>query len=248
MTRHRRPKPQQATRPTRRVSLALAVSSTAFSFALILGILFGSGRLPGGWDPFQRLTLGEQAGPLTRLKIRFAVSEPGVCQALMARAGNLSVPDKVESEQCHIRNGVRLTQLSEASLAPVETQCGIALRMWFWERGLQDEAQRLLGTRIAGITHFSSYACRPIRNPRGASTRMSQHATANAIDIAGFRLADGRLISLQANWEGDGPEAAFLRAAHRLGCRWFSVALGPDYNELHNNHFHFDAGIWQTCL
>ncbi|MEM9049777.1 MAG: extensin family protein [Pseudomonadota bacterium] len=228
--------------------MAVAVSSTVFSFALILGILFGSGRLPAGWDPFQRLTLSEEAGPATRLKLRFLLSEPGVCQAMMARAGNLSVPDRVESAQCHLRDGVRLTRLSEAALAPVETRCGIALRLWFWERGLQDEAQRILGSRVAGITHFSSYSCRPIRSPRGTSTRMSQHATANAIDIAGFRLADGRLISLVGDWAGDGPEAEFLRAAHRLGCHWFPMALGPDYNAYHNNHFHFDAGIWQTCL
>jgi hypothetical protein len=39
---------------------------------------------------------------------------------------------------------------------------------------------------------------------------------------------------------GLAPEAAFLRRLHRGACETFSTVLGPDANEAHRNHFHFD--------
>jgi hypothetical protein len=36
------------------------------------------------------------------------------------------------------------------------------------------------------------------------------------------------------------PEAAFLRRLHRGACGTFGTVLGPDANEAHRNHFHFD--------
>jgi hypothetical protein len=37
-----------------------------------------------------------------------------------------------------------------------------------------------------------------------------------------------------------GAEAAFLRQLHRGACATFGTVLGPDANEAHRNHFHFD--------
>jgi hypothetical protein len=36
------------------------------------------------------------------------------------------------------------------------------------------------------------------------------------------------------------PEAAFLRRLHKGACGTFGTVLGPDANEAHRNHFHFD--------
>jgi hypothetical protein len=77
--------------------------------------------------------------------------------------------------------------------------------------------------------------------------RRSQHATANAIDIAGFVLRDGREVRLAQDWTGTGFEAAFLRAVRDGACRWFRGVLGPDYNAAHHDHFHFDMGPWRVC-
>jgi hypothetical protein len=35
-------------------------------------------------------------------------------------------------------------------------------------------------------------------------------------------------------------EGAFLRRLHRGACGIFSTVLGPEANEAHRNHFHFD--------
>jgi hypothetical protein len=123
----------------------------------------------------------------------------------------------------------------------------VALRLWFWEREVQDAARAVLGSPVARIEHLSSYACRPMRTASGPGTRMSLHATASAIDIAGFLLADGRRISLRGDWQAGTPEAGFLRVAHRAACRWFTGVLGPDYNALHADHVHLETGRWPFC-
>lgn len=76
---------------------------------------------------------------------------------------------------------------------------------------------------------------------------MSTHATADAIDITGFGLADGREISLIDDWDGDDAKAAFLRAARESACRWFVTVLSPDYNALHADHFHLQSKGWGAC-
>ena len=74
-----------------------------------------------------------------------------------------------------------------------------------------------------------------------------QHATANAIDMAGLTLADGRELRLARDWGGVGPEAAFLRAARDGACRWFGAVLGPDHDAAHADHLHLDMGPWRAC-
>jgi hypothetical protein len=49
------------------------------------------------------------------------------------------------------------------------------------------------------------------------------------------------------NWKGDTPEARFLHDIHERACRYFRVAIGPDFNAAHANHFHFDRGALTSC-
>jgi len=104
-------------------------------------------------------------------------------------------------------------------------------------------ANDILGRQVAEIITYGTYSC---RNVAGTSSR-SQHATANAIDIAGFRLKDGRVVNVQDHWGERSDEGRFLRKVHRGACRLFSVTLGPDYNAAHADHFHFDMGSGDTC-
>ncbi|MEO0904037.1 MAG: extensin family protein, partial [Pseudomonadota bacterium] len=99
----------------------------------------------------------------------------------------------------------------------------------------------------SSIDHFGSYSCRVMRTSSGPSTRMSTHATADAIDIAGFGLSDGTRIRLLADWGPDGPKADFLRAVRDGACEWFSLTLSPDYNRLHADHFHLQSRGWGLC-
>ena len=89
----------------------------------------------------------------------------------------------------------------------------------------------------------------PCRNINHSTEgRRSEHATANAIDLAGFVLADGQQITLKDDWSGSNARRSeFLRALRDGACDFFDVVLSPDYNEAHRDHFHFDMGSYRTC-
>jgi hypothetical protein len=69
---------------------------------------------------------------------------------------------------------------------------------------------------------------------------MSQHAFANALDLAGFITEKGEQISVENSWPGDTPESRFLKEIHAGACKIFGTVLGPEANVAHSNHFHFD--------
>jgi Extensin-like protein C-terminus len=77
-----------------------------------------------------------------------------------------------------------------------------------------------------------------MNNQYGAA--LSEHAFANAIDIAAFKLADGRTIDVMRGWKGDDIERTFLRRVHAGGCRYFNTVLGPGADAFHYNHIHVD--------
>jgi hypothetical protein len=121
--------------------------------------------------------------------------------------------------------------------------------MWEWQV-VQPAAQAILGSRVTAIEHFGSYSCRRLYN-RDAGN-WSEHARANAVDIAGFRLADGRRISVVGDWRGDGARARFLHQVRDGACSLFATTLSPDYNAAHRDHLHLDQAArgamgWRAC-
>lgn len=206
--------------------------------------------VPAPFAPWAPLDLSAEPNFVTGFKVKRVERDGPACAAVLSSGGVSAplVPDLEVSADCHIRTAVRPARLGKARITPETMRCGIALRLALWERhDLQPEAQRLFGTDVAEIRHFGAYSCRAMRTSAGESTRMSQHATANAFDISGFVLADGRTVDLKRDWKGDGPKAAFLRAARDGLCARFRVVLGPDYNALHADHFHVDQGPFLTC-
>jgi len=205
--------------------------------------------LPDQWNPTTPLDARAPVTVLTRWKLSRTLADDAACvRALDKVADFTSLAPLEESDQRHIRPRLALRAVGRAQMAELETRCQTALRLAMWERhGLQAAALRHLGQPVAVVGHFSSYSCRGISRPGGESGRMSKHATANAIDVSGFRLADGQALTLQRDWDGDGPRAAFLRDAHKSACRWFPAVLGPGYNRLHADHFHLQTTGWELC-
>jgi hypothetical protein len=104
---------------------------------------------------------------------------------------------------------------------------------------VQPAAQSYFGMRVVALRQMASYGCRTRESQRGE--RLSEHAFGNALDVAGFRLADGRSIVIASAWWGGGPqERAFLQTVFAGACREFDTVLGPGYNRAHANHFHLD--------
>ena len=118
--------------------------------------------------------------------------------------------------------------------------------MWL-AHAVQPAAATYLNSNVKSIQHMGVYACRNIVGKTGVLKFRSQHAHANAIDVSAFVLADGRTISVAKHWRENGAEAKFLHNVHDAACRYFRVALGPDYNTAHSNHFHLDRGAYKSC-
>ena len=105
-------------------------------------------------------------------------------------------------------------------------------------RSVQPAARAYFGSRVVEIRQIASYGCRT-RNSRGAA--MSEHAFGNALDVAAFRLADGREVNVYRHWWRGPPAArAFLQAAFAGACAEFYTVLGPGSDAYHANHFHLD--------
>ena len=120
------------------------------------------------------------------------------------------------------------------------------MALWL-EHEVQPAARQIFGQRVVSIQSLGGYTCRNIvGNPLWRHVR-SEHAVANAMDIAAFNLADGRRISVRAYWKKAGDEALFLKTVHNRACRYFHVALSPDYNSAHHDHLHLDRGIYSRC-
>ncbi|MDX8349323.1 extensin family protein [Cognatiyoonia sp. IB215446] len=243
------------TRKNKGRSLALIRGLAAFVFVGVLGfglyqLLVHPGTpLPPHWNPTKPLVVSQPVTALTEWKLNRALASTESCLTTIEGFAALQpMSDFRESDQCGITGRVNLRAVGETRMSPIETRCAIALRMAMWERhGLQPAARDILGTTLARVDQSGSYNCRTIRTTSGPSERMSTHATADAIDISGFAFADGRQISLLRDWDGAGPEAAFLRAARDSACDWFRVTLSPDFNALHADHFHLQSVGWGLC-
>jgi hypothetical protein len=101
------------------------------------------------------------------------------------------------------------------------------LDRWFAD-SVQPAAQRWFGVRVVEIRQISAYSCRGMNgNPRA---HISEHAFGNALDIAGFTLADGRHISVKDGWKGMPEEQGFLRDVQASACQQFTTVLAPGSN------------------
>lgn len=193
--------------------------------------------------PWTELDLAEPIGLFTGRKLAALTGEPSQCRALLDQAGVAYVVMKPGGERhCAYSDAVRLESgagaiaLSPASVAP-SCPVAAAFKLWEWQV-VQPAAQRIFGQPVKRVEHFGSYSCR--RMYGRSSGDFSEHATADAIDIAAFVLADGRRISIVGDWKGEGKDAAFLHEARDGACRLFSTVLSPDYNAAHRDHLHLD--------
>jgi hypothetical protein len=102
---------------------------------------------------------------------------------------------------------------------------------------VQPAALRWFNQPVVEIKQISSYSCRQMV---GAGPHISEHAFGNALDIAGFILADGRKVMVKTGWNGRPEEAGFLHDVQGAACSVFTTVLAPGYNKYHYDHIHVD--------
>ena len=171
------------------------------------------------------------------------------CRAALDQAGfeTIPLPDMREGPRCGYHEAVELTLSAHPYSGPVGGSCALAAALALWERDVVvPAAEAHLGQSVVRIELAGAvYSCRPIAGR--SDRRMSEHARANAADIGGFTLADGREIKVLGGWRGRADERAFLRAVRDGACAHFQAVLSPDYNRAHRDHLHFDLGRDKMC-
>jgi hypothetical protein len=114
----------------------------------------------------------------------------------------------------------------------------VGLNRWL-EQVVQPAAMARFGQPVVEIRTMGTYSCRRMNNGSGTA-RFSEHAFANAVDIGGFKLQDGTVVTVLRGWKGGLEEQNFLREVHAGACRNFATVLGPGADAFHYDHFHFD--------
>lgn len=207
--------------------------------------------------PWTPLDLAEKPGMFTGRKLAALGDDFAACRALLEKAGvEYTALDPVSARggACGYADGVRPTGGAAAlryAPAGLGMACPVAagLAMLEWNV-LQPAGERHFRSKVRTIEHFGSYNCRRMYG-RSAGD-WSEHATADAVDLSGFVLADGTRISVVRDWNGGGDKAAFLREVRDGACKLFATVLSPDYNAAHRDHFHLDqanrgAMGWRAC-
>ena len=111
--------------------------------------------------------------------------------------------EPIKDGECGAPAPVRLISIGrnpEVALSPpVTVNCDLVATLASWvKEDLQPLARKHLGAPIVGMRTMSSYSC---RNAYGRkSTRLSEHALANAIDVGSFRTSDGKEADLLKGW------------------------------------------------
>ncbi|ODT76856.1 MAG: hypothetical protein ABS76_29985 [Pelagibacterium sp. SCN 64-44] len=153
---------------------------------------------------------------------------------------------------CGERSPLSLTGLNVngrniALTSPVTTNCAMAGALADWAEAVDAYAKAALDNPVASLTTGTSMLC---RNRNGGDEGfVSEHGFANALDVVGFTLADGRSMAVAADWlPASAPEGRFLRQAHGAACGLFTTVLGPEANAAHEDHLHVDLGCHgRTC-
>lgn len=168
------------------------------------------------------------------LQSRSALGGPSVCGAL-------------RPFDMHAADGGRVSMKPAALL-----RCPMVPAVERWvQHVVEPAARQYLRAPLVELKVAASYSCRPRNGISGG--KLSEHGHANALDVSGFIVADGRTITVKDGWNGSPDERAFLRAVHQGACNVFTTVLGPHADSFHRDHFHMDLarhgrqGTFRVC-
>lgn len=249
MAGYRAPRSPDVADHARRQTLVARVVGLVLIWCLVGLMAFVAERaIPDEHLPWTPLSVVDPVGAATRAKAARAGEDLAACRAILAK-GELAFRTAPESEDgfCSVRHALEITG-GMAPLAPADAPmtCKQALAVAIWERQVvQPAAFAAFGHAVVEVEHYGTFSCRRIYGQQAGPP--SEHASANALDVAGFRLADGSVVRIKDDWDDPGAKGRFLREVRDGACRVFLTTLSPDYNEAHADHFHLDMGGRPLC-
>jgi hypothetical protein len=200
------------------------------------------------YDPWAPLSFEDTPdGWGARSKIATLRADTSTCRDFLRRSG-IAFTVLAPAGQGTCRRDDRQVLSDDRSLglvlrpAGAQATCAVDAAMVRWLRhGVQPAARAILGSPVASLEHYGTNNCRRIGG--GERGTWSEHATGNAIDIAAFRLKDGRRVIVRRDWPASDKTAAFLHAVRDAACGEFATVLSPDYNAAHADHLHLDQAV-----
>lgn len=204
--------------------------------------------LPSYYNPFTPLTLDDPPGKITQFKLRRLT--PHACERLLSQANQRAlirtqaVADS--AGECPLSNVVRVRDFGPVSLnSSFLASCPLALSSaLFVSQQARPLTKTFMGSELTRIEHVGSFACRNIYHRPDA--RRSEYATAEALDISAFRLANGERITVLKGWRSAKTQP-WLQALLAASCGYYGNGLGPEYNAAHANHFHLGMRGFGLC-
>ncbi len=194
----------------------------------------------------------ERPAPRPRESIAtVSVRETAQCLADL-RAMNVAyrvLPDRDFGNGCGLSGAVQLVEIGVPVTGITAVRCGEARAFSGWIRNaVAPAAWQILGSELASVQSMGSYACRNVVGTARGGDRRSGHAIANAVDIGGVTLKDGRRLSVLADWTSPDPAVQrFWTTIHDSACRRFGTVLSPAYNAAHRNHLHLEDDGARFC-
>jgi len=218
---------------------------------LVAGYSFHQGLIKSRYSPFFQLNLADPNAWFLGWRITQLKNDHQACKRVFKSPLVKAVParNRPMKNGCGWANAFSVSSIGGARISNVTLSCEqtAALSMWV-AHAVQPEAKRIFGAKVTSISHVGGYNCRSIRGGIGRYIEVkSEHSFANALDITSFRLSNGKRISVYSGWKKPGKQSEFLRNIHDQACDYFRVALGPDANKAHRDHFHLDRGWLVSC-
>lgn len=181
-----------------------------------------------GWGIFKAAALRSPQSPEGLMP-----KKGSVCGDAAIRGKELA-PVVSRVKGCGIDDPVEVTQIAGIRLsAPALVTCETARAAKRW---IEDGLQPAFARDPVQVMHIAgSYVCRPRNGVRG--NKVSEHGRGRALDISGFTLASGKVLSIDGDYRRSKP----IKAAHKAACGPFGTTLGPGSDGHHEDHLHFDV-------
>lgn len=168
------------------------------------------------------------------------------CPAVIAGDVEATILPPIEENQCRVQSPLSVTGvMANGRMVPFSgaatLDCGMATALPAWVGDVDGYLAAYADTRIESVIVGTSYMCRNVNN--ASAGNLSFHSFADALDVVGFKLEDGRTVTVEAAWNGTAEqERRIVRFAHDAACTRFTTTLGPEANAQHHDHLHLDLG------
>jgi hypothetical protein len=97
------------------------------------------------------------------------------------------------------------------------------------------------GDKLASIEGTGGYECRSRDSMAG--TKLSEHATGNALDLHALRTEMGKLFVITPSKDDTDEVKSFRALMKKTACLRFSTVLGPGADLYHQEHLHIDLAV-----